>query len=222
MRRFDFSFLRLAALTAILPCALFAAPVAERFGGTGIQLFRADGFPQVMGVIPGTPAESAGLRPGDRLEYADGFSLEGLTLDEAVELLRGEAGTELELTVVRDGEPLTVKMTRVKLDVRMAHCADLRRDRGIDATGSDLRAYLGAGKDALIAVDAKNISDSDEVPASGRWGVSVALPDRQAANREARRKAAAARSAEDGRVHTIDGRSWSDRRVEDAATPVVR
>lgn len=70
------------------------------------------GCPRIAGIIAGSPAEKAGLMEGDLLWEADGESLKGLDLDVAVSSIKGEKGTPVELTVIRDGEKLTVTVTR--------------------------------------------------------------------------------------------------------------
>ena len=64
--------------------------------------------------IDGTPASEAGIEAGDFITHVDGESLLGLTLDDAVELMRGPVGSEIEITVVREGEtePFDVSLVR--------------------------------------------------------------------------------------------------------------
>jgi len=71
----------------------------------------------IRAVIPGTPADRAGLRPGDRVLEIDGEPVEGLTLGEIVERIRGEEGTEVKLTLVREGqaEPVEVGIVRDRI-----------------------------------------------------------------------------------------------------------
>lgn len=74
-----------------------------RFGGLGIEITKRDGPLKVVTPIEGTPAERAGLRPGDIITHADGTPIEPLSLIDAVELLRGEPGTSVLLTIARAG-----------------------------------------------------------------------------------------------------------------------
>jgi carboxyl-terminal processing protease len=67
----------------------------------------------IIAPIEGSPAQAAGIRPGDIVTAADGTSLDGLTIDEARDRIRGPKGTKVRLTVVRDGgSPFDVEITR--------------------------------------------------------------------------------------------------------------
>ncbi len=84
------------------------------FGGLGIEVTQEDGFVKVVSPIDGTPADEAGIESGDFITHVDGESILGLTLDAAVELMRGPIGSEIVITVVREGEtePFDVTITR--------------------------------------------------------------------------------------------------------------
>ncbi len=84
------------------------------FGGLGIEVTQEDGFVKVVSPIDGTPADAAGIQPGDLITHVDGESMLGLTLDQAVELMRGPVGSEIVITVVREGlsEPFDVSIIR--------------------------------------------------------------------------------------------------------------
>jgi len=75
------------------------------FGGLGIEVTQEDGFVKVVSPMDGTPADQAGIEAGDFITHVDGDSLLGLTLNEAVDLMRGPVGSEIVITVVREGEP---------------------------------------------------------------------------------------------------------------------
>jgi carboxyl-terminal processing protease len=81
------------------------------FGGLGIEVGMEDGFVKVIAPIDDTPAQRAGMQAGDLIVRIDEKPVKGLSLDEAVKLMRGKPGTSIELTVVRDGEPNPVKVT---------------------------------------------------------------------------------------------------------------
>ena len=72
------------------------------FGGLGIEVTQEEGFIKVVSPIDGTPAAEAGIASGDFITAVDGENLLGLTLDEAVELMRGPVGSEIIITVVRE------------------------------------------------------------------------------------------------------------------------
>ncbi|KAJ57421.1 peptidase S41 [Actibacterium mucosum KCTC 23349] len=84
------------------------------FGGLGIEVTQEEGFVKVVSPIDGTPAEEAGIEAGDFVTHVDGESVLGLTLDQAVELMRGPVGSDIIITVVREGidEPFDVTITR--------------------------------------------------------------------------------------------------------------
>ena len=84
------------------------------FGGLGIEVTQQEGFVKVVSPIDGTPADAAGMEAGDFITHVDGQSLLGLTLDEAVGMMRGPVGSEIVITVVREGEdePFDVSIIR--------------------------------------------------------------------------------------------------------------
>ena len=84
------------------------------FGGLGIEVTQEEGFVKVVSPIDGTPAEEAGIEAGDFITHVDGESVLGLTLDQAVDLMRGPVGSEIVITVVREGEaePFDVSIIR--------------------------------------------------------------------------------------------------------------
>ncbi|OUS19546.1 peptidase S41 [Litorivita pollutaquae] len=84
------------------------------FGGLGIEVTQEEGFVKVVSPIDGTPAEAAGIESGDFITHVDGESLLGLTLNDAVELMRGPVGSEIIITIAREGEtePFDVSIIR--------------------------------------------------------------------------------------------------------------
>ncbi|MCA0872608.1 S41 family peptidase [Seohaeicola saemankumensis] len=84
------------------------------FGGLGIEVTQEEGFVKVVSPIDGTPADEAGIEAGDFITHVDGESVLGLTLDAAVDLMRGPVGSEIIITVVREGEdePFDVSIIR--------------------------------------------------------------------------------------------------------------
>jgi len=84
------------------------------FGGLGIEVTMEEGFVRVVSPIDGTPAAEAGIQAGDFITQVDGESIQGFTLDKAVDLMRGPVGSEIVITVVRDGvdEPFDVTIVR--------------------------------------------------------------------------------------------------------------
>jgi carboxyl-terminal processing protease len=84
------------------------------FGGLGIEVTQEDGFIKVVTPMDGTPADKAGVEPGDLITHVDGESVLGLTLSQAVDMMRGPVGSEIIITVVREGtaEPFDLSIIR--------------------------------------------------------------------------------------------------------------
>ncbi|MEE9453610.1 MAG: S41 family peptidase [Paracoccaceae bacterium] len=84
------------------------------FGGLGIEVTQEDGFIKVVSPIDDTPAARAGIMSGDFITGIDGDSVLGLSLNEAVDLMRGPVGAEIVITIFRDGvdEPFDVTIVR--------------------------------------------------------------------------------------------------------------
>lgn len=90
------------------------------FGGLGIEVGMENGFVKVISPIEDTPADKAGVKAGDLIIKLDETQVKGLTLSEAVKLMRGKRGTKILLTIVRDGEdkPLEISVTRDVIRVK--------------------------------------------------------------------------------------------------------
>jgi len=88
------------------------------FGGLGIEVTLEAGFVKVVSPLDGTPADRAGIKPGDFITSLDGESVLGLTLNEAVEKMRGPVGTDLTVTIRREGEePFELTLTRAVITI---------------------------------------------------------------------------------------------------------
>ena len=105
------------------------------FSGIGayVSLDETTGYPKIAGVIPGSPAEAAGLLTDDIIVEADGESLAGLDLDVAVSRIRGEEGTSVHLSIYRSGEPdyLEFDIVRAVVDSETAAGEMLDAENGI-------------------------------------------------------------------------------------------
>lgn len=89
------------------------------YGGLGIEVTSEDGVVRVVSPIDGTPAARAGIQAGDYLTAIDGESIVGLTLNDAVRRMRGEAGSSITVTVAREGtDPFDVTLQREIINVR--------------------------------------------------------------------------------------------------------
>lgn len=92
------------------------AGTSGQFGGLGIEVGMENGFVKVIAPIDDTPAQRAGVLAGDLIIRLDDQPIKGMTLDEAVALMRGKPGTNLKLTIVRDGTDKPLQIT-VKRDI---------------------------------------------------------------------------------------------------------
>ncbi|MCZ6637551.1 MAG: S41 family peptidase [Alphaproteobacteria bacterium] len=88
------------------------------FGGMGIEVTMSDGLVKVMSPIDDTPAFKAGIKTGDLITHLDGKPVRGLTLQQAVEKMRGLVGTKIKLTIRRASkQPFNVTITRAKIRI---------------------------------------------------------------------------------------------------------
>lgn len=92
------------------------------FGGLGIEVTQENGFVKVVSPIDDTPADAAGVMAGDFITQVDGESTLGMSLDDAVDLMRGEVGSKIVITIVREGtdEPFEITIVRDKIKVKAA------------------------------------------------------------------------------------------------------
>lgn len=90
------------------------------FGGLGIEVGMEDGFVKVIAPIDDTPAQRAGVKAGDLIIRLDNRPVKGMSLNEAVKLMRGKKGTDITLTIVREGvdKPIKITITRAVIRVK--------------------------------------------------------------------------------------------------------
>ncbi|MDX2095050.1 MAG: S41 family peptidase [Alphaproteobacteria bacterium] len=103
------------------------------FGGLGIEVTMENGLVKVVSPIDDTPAAKAGMKPGDYISEIDGVAVMGLTLQDAVEKMRGTIGSIVKITVLREGlkEPLNITIRR-----------DLIKIQSVRSRSEDDVAYL--------------------------------------------------------------------------------
>ena len=132
------------------------------FGGLGIEVTQEEGFVKVVSPMDGTPADAAGIEAGDFITHVNGESVLGLTLDDAVEMMRGPVGSEIIITVVREGveEPFdvsiirdTIKVTAVRSRI-VGNTVVLRITTFNDQTTPGLEAELKKSLDEIGGMDA--------------------------------------------------------------------
>ncbi len=123
------------------------------FGGLGIEVGMENGFVKVIAPIDDTPAARAGIKAGDLIVRIDETSVKGMSLNDAVQLMRGEKGTKIVLTVVREGvdKPLKFEIFRdiirvqsVKSRILAPGFGYLRITNFQSQTARDLRAAVKA------------------------------------------------------------------------------
>ena len=139
------------------------------FGGLGIEVTMEDGFVKVVTPVDGSPASKAGIQAGDLILKIDQTFVKGLTLSEAVELMRGEIGSEIELMVLSEGDekPHQVTLERDKIQLHSVKSRILEPGLGYlrisqfqNNTGNDARKALDklAKEDSLrgLVLDLRN------------------------------------------------------------------
>jgi carboxyl-terminal processing protease len=115
-----------------------------KFGGLGIEVTQEDGFVKVVSPIDDTPASRAGIQSGDLIAGIDDENVQGLTLNQAVEKMRGAINTTVKLTILRgkDKQKLDVKLTRAEIHIKSVKSHKQDEDIGyirISRTASNRR-----------------------------------------------------------------------------------
>ena len=144
------------------------------FGGLGIEVTMENGLVKVIAPIDDTPASRAGMRPNDLISELDGTPVLGLTLSEAVDIMRGEKGKPITLTVLREGEdePLEIVIVRDTIRIRAVRTRvegpqknigyirlttfNSQTTRNLKKAFNDLPAQIGQNKLAGYIIDLRN------------------------------------------------------------------
>lgn len=122
-----------------------------KFSGLGIEVGMDNGFVKVIAPIDDTPAQRAGIEPGDTIVRLDDTPIKGMSLSDAVKKMRGKPGSKVELTVLREGEekPLTITIVRDLIKIRSVRSrmldpvhAYIRISQFQSPTGEELRRHL--------------------------------------------------------------------------------
>ncbi len=128
-----------------------------QFGGLGIEVGMENGFVKVISPIDDTPAQRAGIKAGDLIVRLDDKPVKGMTLQEAVKIMRGKPGTKITLTIVREGEdkPLKINITRAVIKIKSVKHRLLEPGYGYlritsfqSRTGEQMRKAIAAMKKA--------------------------------------------------------------------------
>jgi carboxyl-terminal processing protease len=130
--------------------------IQGEFGGLGIEVTMDQGFVRVISPIDDTPAARAGIRPNDFITHLNGESVQGMTLNDAVEHMRGPVNTDIKVTVRREGQaPFDVTLTRAIVKIQtvkaklVSNVAYVRISQFVASTDQDLRKQIdGVKKEA--------------------------------------------------------------------------
>jgi carboxyl-terminal processing protease len=95
----------------------FSDNISGSFAGVGMEIGIKDSILTVIAPLKGTPAAIAGIKIGDQIALIDGKPTDSLSIDEAVNIIRGPAGTTVDLTIVRDSKPIDIKIVRETIQV---------------------------------------------------------------------------------------------------------
>ena len=104
----------------------FSDSISGSFAGVGMEIGIKDGVLTVIAPLKGTPAQAAGIKAGDQIVAIDKKSTDSISVDEAVTEIRGPVGTTVDLSIIRSGKPLDIKITRETIQVP-------ETDDGLDA-----------------------------------------------------------------------------------------
>ena len=134
------------------------------FGGLGIEVTQEDGYVKVVSPIDGTPADKAGMQPNYIITQVDGATVLGLTMDQAVDLMRGPIGSEVVITVVREGTPDPFDVSIIRETIKVAavkgrlegETVVLRITSFTDQTYAGLQAELKKAVEAAGGADKVN------------------------------------------------------------------
>jgi carboxyl-terminal processing protease len=129
-----------------------------QFGGLGIEVTMENGFIKVVSPIDDTPAQKAGIKAGDLIVRLDDKPVKGMSLAEAVKMMRGEPGSKILLTVVREGEeaPLKITITRDIIKVKSVKSRVLEKNYGYVRISSFQSGTGESLKDALAELKKQN------------------------------------------------------------------
>ena len=168
-----------------------------QFGGLGIEVGMENGFVKVISPIDDTPAFRAGVQASDLIIKLDDKQVKGMTLNDAVKIMRGKPNTDIKLTIVREGEskPLVITITREIIRVKsvknrmlepgygyvritnfqsrtttdmLKAIADLQKETTLDGLILDLRNNPGGVLNGAVGVSDAFIDDGLIVYTEGR------------------------------------------------------
>lgn len=176
----------------------FSEQMRGTFGGVGVIITEVEDRVTVLEVFPDTPAEKEGLKEGDRIWKVDGEELSLNTVEEASERMRGEPGSEVEVTVNRPGaeEPVDISLTREEIQVHtvegewlqdgvarieisrfdgltgaeFGNVLSKKEEEGLDGLVLDLRGNPGGSLEQTVEVAQELVPEGEIVRKVGRDG----------------------------------------------------
>ncbi len=111
----------------------FESRLTGSFSGIGAEIDMLDGRPRIVTPLEDSPAWEAGIMAGDIILAVDGVTTQGLSQSEVIDLIKGEAGTDVMLTVRRvSGEELDITITRARINVQTVRGARRQADQSFD------------------------------------------------------------------------------------------
>ncbi|HEY9052505.1 MAG TPA: S41 family peptidase [Gammaproteobacteria bacterium] len=135
-----------------------------QFGGLGIQVGMEDGFVKVISPIDDTPAFKAGIKAGDLIIRLDDKPVKGMSLNDAVNMMRGKAGTSIVLTIVREGsnKPMTFTIVRDIINVKSVKSRLLDKNYGYVRISTFQNRTANHLEEAI-----KKLKDENKAPLKG-------------------------------------------------------
>lgn len=140
----------------------FQEDISGVFEGIGAEMALRDGIVTVVAPLEGMPAEAAGIRAGDRVLKINGESTENLTLDQAVDKIRGPKGTEVTLTLYSEGEENTHEVTVKRNTILVKSVRQENKGEGIallrvSRFGDDTHTEFRKAVEAVRAANARGL-----------------------------------------------------------------
>ena len=102
-----------------------------KYGGVGLEVEARDGVLRVVSAMDGTPAAAAGIQPGDVISFIDGQPTNGFKLKDAVDRMRGDKGTKVKLTIVRQQVPKPIQLVLTREAIKVASVRSQMLEPGI-------------------------------------------------------------------------------------------
>ena len=163
---------------------LFKDSIHGSFGGIGAEIDKKDGILIVVAPLKGTPAEKSGILSGDKILRINKEDATNITIDKAISLIRGQIGTNVELTILREGEKKTRDFNIIRENIDIPTIKTEKKGDvfviKLNSSGNSLvfSTYLvGSGDDEGlgIAVDASEYALCSRIPHSNASICSLAM-----------------------------------------------